>query len=169
MRNVQIDETYLGLACGTDTTYDECPHTMMLDLRTGEWRALLDDGDDVLDDCGMGEDSRAFREEIDLDPDRYLELPELDHADHHEILRDFLDSNWTSNLELHSRAKDAYQGSIGKWKRAIDFDAIILSAWEDFRPQRGTEIITERLQALGIQPEFVTLPRSPTTNTAQST
>jgi hypothetical protein len=45
---------------------------------------------------------------VDDFPDRYLEIPMLTHADHHDILQEFIGSEWTDNPELRAAAKQAY-------------------------------------------------------------
>ena len=66
------------------------------------------------------EENAALRTQIDTYPDRYLEIPGRDHGEHHDILRDFLNSNWTDDKELWTLAQNVYSGSIGRWKEGVD-------------------------------------------------
>ena len=65
------------------------------------------------------EGNRAERQRVAAEPDRYLQIPELKHGDHHDILRRFLRSNWTDDRALRRRAAVAYSGSIERWKRDV--------------------------------------------------
>jgi len=52
------------------------------------------------------EENAALRTQIDKYPDRYLEIPGRDHGEHLDILRDFLNSNWTDDKELWTLAQN---------------------------------------------------------------
>ena len=41
------------------------------------------------------DDNREIRESIEASPERYVEIPRLTHGQCHEILQEFLESDWT--------------------------------------------------------------------------
>jgi hypothetical protein len=43
----------------------------------------------------------------------------LSHGEHHDILKSFLASSWTDDDRQRTDAKNAYTGSIGRWKKII--------------------------------------------------
>ena len=80
-------------------------------------------------DC---DDNREGRERVAAEPERYLEIPGRDHGEHHEILLQFLRSDWTDNDACKQRAAEAYFGSIGEWKRDVR-DEEVVHAFRAFR------------------------------------
>ena len=86
-----------------------------------------------------------------MDPDHYLEIPGLDHGDHHDILKAFLRSDWTDNEERSRNAEMAYFGSIGGWKESVN-DEEAVHRFYDFREQKITILAEEFLQEYGISP-----------------
>ena len=102
--------------------------------------------------AGIDPDENAdLRNQIEAYPERYLEIPGRGHGEHHDILRDFLNSNWTDNEELRSRARNAYFGSIGGWKEEVD-NQDALHAYYDFRDQRIKDMAEEFLRENDIHP-----------------
>ena len=69
-------------------------------------------------------ENKANRERINDTPERYIGIPGFDHGGHHQILRDFLESEWTDDRELWQKTKQAYFGSIGGWRKEVD-DSIV--------------------------------------------
>ena len=80
-----------------------------------------------------------------------MDIPGLDHGDDHKILRAFLNSDWTDDDAVWRKTKDAYRGSIGRWKRAVN-DRDIIHAYYDFSNQRAAELADEFLREHGIEP-----------------
>jgi hypothetical protein len=75
-----------------------------------------------------------------------LEIPGRDHAEHHDILQDFLHSNWTDDDELWALARNVYSGSIGRWKEAVDnLDAVhaYYGIWDQRIKQMAEEFFGE--------------------------
>lgn len=81
-------------------------------------------------------------EKIKASPERYLEIPDRDHGEHHDILQDFLSSNWTDDEELWTRARQAYSGSIGRWKQEVEKQDVVHSYYE-FRDRKVKELAEE--------------------------
>ena len=62
---------------------------------------VFEDDDDAEMYAGIDpRENAALRSKIDTYPETYLQIPGRDHGEHHDILRDFLNSNWTDDEEL---------------------------------------------------------------------
>lgn len=128
-----------------------------LDLESGEV-ILVWESDEEFESTtnAVPEENRRNAEAVEANPDRYAELPELDSFDANEMLQEFLDSSWTDDAKLRSRARDAYRGSIGRWKKAIGRDPRIIHPWnayeerarlqriaDHFREEHGVELVID--------------------------
>jgi uncharacterized protein involved in copper resistance len=153
MRSVQINRALFIHAFERDVDYhDEYPQSVYLDVEKGVVIWVFEEDEDADMAAGIPtEENRALRERIDATPDRYLEIPGLDHGVHHDILREFLNSDWTEDKELRSRARQAYSGSIGRWIRTIDRRDIV-HAYYDFRDSKVEEMVEEFLREHDIHP-----------------
>ena len=90
---------------------------------------------------------------VAAEPERYLEIPGLDHGEHHEILRRFLRSDWTGDDARCRRADEAYSGSIGRWKRDVGDEGAV-HAFHAFQEERIVELAEEFLRKNTIVPEW---------------
>ena len=97
------------------------------------------------------EENHAIRMRIDASPDRYLEIPGRDHGEHHDILREFINSGWTEDKELKFRVQRAYSGSIARWKETID-NRDVVHAYHEFREHKIMEMAEEFLHEHDIDP-----------------
>jgi hypothetical protein len=72
-------------------------------------------GQDLLDEMFGG------KEMIDENPEKYLRIPTMSHGDHHAVIRDFLESDWTINTELKDRIRDVDypRKSIDAWLKEV--------------------------------------------------
>lgn len=152
MRKVSIDEFMFTEAFQRDAELEQYQQNTYLDLDTGEilWVFVEDDDAEMWAGIDPVENS-DLRKKIETYPERYMAIPGRDHGEHHEILRDFLNWNWTDNEELRSRARNAYFGSIGGWKEEVDNQDAV-HAYYDFRDQRIKEMIEEFLRENDIHP-----------------
>ena len=98
-------------------------------------------------------ENREGRERVAAEPERYLEIPGLDHGEHHEILRRFLRSDWTGDDARCRRADEAYSGSIGRWKRDVGDEGAV-HAFHAFQEERIVELAEEFLRENTIVPEW---------------
>ena len=155
VRKVTIDQACFRLAFDRDVGFhDAYPLSTYLDLDTGEIIWVYEDDENAYWEMGIPADNnRAKRECIEAAADRYLEIPGLDHGDHHEILRKFLDSDWTEDEETRSEARNAYFGSIGGWKKSLDDERIVYTFY-DFRDRKTEQLAEEFLRKNGIEPEW---------------
>ena len=148
-----IDQGLFMMAFGRDIDYhDTVAQLIFLDRHTGEILWLYELDDDAYMEAGIPADNnRQERERVAVEPDRYLEIPGLDHGDHHDILKAFLRSDWTDDEEQSRNAEMAYFGSIGAWKKNVN-DHDVVHTFYDFRDQRITMLAEEFLQENGIAP-----------------
>ena len=111
-----INEVVFLMAFGRDKDFhDTSPQSVYLDLDTGEILWLYED-DEGAESAGVPpQESAALRQRVATSPNRHLEIPGLDHGDHHAILREFLRSDWTDDDDARHRVSQAYFGSIGGW------------------------------------------------------
>ena len=153
MRKFIVNELMFIQAFERDEVFsDPCSQSAFLDLETGDVIWVFEEDDDAEMYAGIDpEENAALRTQIDIYPARYLEIPGRDHGEHHDILRDFLNSNWTDDKELWTLAQNVYSGSIGRWKEGVDNpDAV--HGYYDFRDQRIKEMAEEFLRENDIQP-----------------
>jgi hypothetical protein len=153
MRKVPVDESMFIHAFERDVDYhDHFPQSTYLDLETGEVIWIYEDDDEAEFEVGIEpEENAALREKIDTSPERYLLIPGRDHGEHHDILREFLNSHWTDDEELRLFALNAYTGSIGRWMEEVN-DQEVVHAYFRFREHRIKELAEEFLNESGIQP-----------------
>lgn len=150
-----IDRFEFELAFDRDADSDFTYETMAyLDRRTGAVVWVYEVDEEAEDEANVPPaENRALREAIAAAPARYLEIPGLDHGDHHDMLRAFIKSNWTEDDDLWRRVYEAYAGSIGGWKRAVP-DRSIVHAFHAFEERRTAELGEDFLRANGIEPEW---------------
>lgn len=160
MRKLKIDDTtrfLLREAFKRDVPYEPEPTLFYLDLSTGDvtWVYERDeDADHVTGDSA--EKNREARVFLQSQPDRFVLILGLSHGDHHAILLEFLSSDCTDDEELRTAVRDAYSGSIGRWKRAVEeIDYQIVYDWYNYRDDRIDEMIEEFLRKHGFEPEYM--------------
>ncbi len=153
MRKVIVNELIFIQAFERDEVFsDPCSQFAFLDLETRDVIWVFDEDDDAEMFAGIDpKENATLRTQINKNPERYLEIPGRDHSEHHEILRDFLNSHWTDDEELWTLAQNAYSGSIGRWKDTLD-NRDALHAYYDFREKRIKEMAEEFLRENEIQP-----------------
>ena len=155
LRRVTIDQAMFSIAFDRDVDFEDVyPIHTYLDLESGDVVWIYENDDDAYMEAGISpEENRTTRDQVDALPNRYLEIPGLDHGDHHEILREFLDSDWTEDLEEHARARNAYFGSIGGWKKSVGNESIVHS-FNDYRDRKTLQLAEEFLREHGIDPTW---------------
>jgi hypothetical protein len=156
LQKLSIDETDFMDAFARDLQFhDPSSRSTYLNLKSGEIIWVYDDDEDGYLESGRPEEeNKAIRSLVEAAPDQYLEIPGLDHGDHHEILKEFLDSDWTNNKEACINARSAYSGSIGRWIKSVGDDNII-EAYFKFRVWRAKQMAEEFLRGNGIDPVWI--------------
>ena len=150
-----IDRMLFTMAFGRDVDFhDMYPQTTYLDRRTGDVVWLYEDDEDAYGEAGIpAEENRQGRERVAAEPERYLEIPGLDHGEHHEVLRQFLRSDWTGDDARWRRAAAAYSGSIGRWKRDVRDEGAV-HGFHEFQEKRIVELAEEFLRENEIVPDW---------------
>ena len=150
---LRLDHARFMAAFGRDWAFtDSHPQSFYLDRETGEFLWVFDSDDDAEWAGGFpAEENCAKREAIEARPNRYVEIPGLNHWTHHAMLREFLDSDWTEDEGARNMARNAYLGSIGGWRKAVEDDSIVY-AYYDFRDRKVQEMAEEFLLHHGIKP-----------------
>ena len=156
MQSLTIDESrFLGAFARDVDFHDDYPQSEYLDLKSGDILWFYDDDDEAeKSKAGIcAKENAALRQPVVDNPDGYLEIPGLDHGEHHEILKEFLASDWTDNENLKSWAESAYFGSIGRWKKKVDDDSAV-SAYDNFQKRKTTQMAEDYLRSHGIEPQW---------------
>ncbi len=155
MRSLAIDRELFMMAFGRDVEYhDMALQRTWLDRRTGDVLWLYECDEDAYMEVGIpAEENREERERVEAEPERYLEIPGLDHGEHHGILRRFLRSDWSGDEARRRRADAAYSGSIGRWKRDVADEGAV-HAFRDFQEAQIAKLAEGFLRENGIVPEW---------------
>ncbi len=154
-KKLPIDEVLFLEAFGRDVDFhDNYPQSVYLDLQRGDLLWLYDDDEDAYSEAGISpEDNAADRQRVANSPARYLEILGLDHGEHHEILKEFLDSDWTDDDDERLKVREAYGGSIGRWKQTVGDEGVVY-AYYDFRDRAIKGMAEQFLHERGVEPEW---------------
>lgn len=82
-----------------------------------------------------------------------MTIPGRDHCEYHQILQEFLTSPWTEDEEARAAAQAAYNGSIGRWIKAVK-DEIIVEAFYEYRESKTKRMAEDFLRQRGIEPHW---------------
>jgi hypothetical protein len=153
LRKLPIDRAIFGMAFERDIVFhDTCPQTVYLNRETGEMHWVYDDDQDARSEAGISAaENEALRRLIEEAPARFLEIPGRDHGEHHDLLREFLNSDWTENESSRDKAQGAYFGSIGGWKKTVE-DQETIHRFYDYRDSKLREMAESFLRDHGIEP-----------------
>ncbi len=150
MRKLKVDLTLLRMVFERDVDFEAYPQSTYLDFSTGRVIWVWEDDDKA--EGLLPEENRQLRLLVQSDPDRFLLIPGLSHADHHDLLCDFLSSDWTDDQQLKEAARSAYFWSIGRWRREVDLiDPGIWYAWLEYKCGRIEDMMHEFLRTRGIE------------------
>jgi hypothetical protein len=150
-----IDKAQFMQAFGRDLYHDdESSPLTYLDRKTGDVIWVFQNDEDAELEYGplVGRDNEAVRRRVAAEPERYLLLPGLEHGEHHQILKDFVNSDWTEDEEERKAAKHHYFPSIGGWKNSVD--GRTWNAFLDVRDRQTTLKAEEFLRQNGIEPDW---------------
>ena len=95
-KKLAIDRSMFEMAMESDrdAAYGDAQAIPYLDRETGEIHWVYEDDADAESIVNIpAEENRVIREAVEAAPDRYLEVPGVDHGDHHDIPRAFLRDN----------------------------------------------------------------------------
>lgn len=160
MHSLKIDHMSFMMAFERDVDYSlGSPQISYLDLKTGEilW-IYVDDWDADMEAGIPEEENQALRMKVESSPNDYLEIPGLTHDEHHKILREFLNSDWTDNEELKNSVQEVYYNvgcSIGRWRKIIleSYNSYeIPNTFEKYKETCIEQMAIEFLAENGIEP-----------------
>jgi hypothetical protein len=153
MSSLQINRLQFEHAFERDADFEDYPQSIFLDRQTGDVLWIYDEDEDASAMAGIPPEENAdLRHRVESEPNRFLSIPGLDHGDHHDLLREFLNSDWTQDQEARSQAREAYTGSIGRWKRSVS-DSVV-HAFHAFYDQQIEDMADVFLREHGIRPEW---------------
>lgn len=153
MRQLPIDLAELETIMQFGLPDLEGEQQALLDLQTGEIVCIWESDEACAATLNEEPESNAQRREaVEADPERYAPIPEREANDPNDLMREFLDSRWTEDDRLRQEAREAYHGSIGRWKREIDRDPAILHAWHEFEENAARRAARDFLAKHGIEP-----------------
>lgn len=153
MKKLEIILDFFKLAFDRDIDYhDKYPQHAYLDRDSGEiiW-VYSNDKYAQFDGGSSPKENRNVRTQIMNNQDQYIEILGRTHGQHHDILREFLDSEWTNNLGYKKHVQECYFGSIGGWMEKIN-DQETIWAYEKFRHEKLKKMAEEYLNTKGIDP-----------------
>src|SRR4051812_33623636 len=101
--------------------HDAYPRQGYLDRQTGDVPLIYDNDDDAKLEVGLAaaSDDARTRESIRTAPDRFILVPGMSHGQHHDLLKEFLESEQIPDSELRESAAEAYHASIGRWLKDV--------------------------------------------------
>lgn len=127
----RIDRKLFFRAFNRDSRFhDRVPQTVHLDRQTGEVLWVYQRDEDAEAEGVRAGLNGEHRDRVASEPGRYLEIPGVTHNDHHQILRDFLESDWTEDPREAELAREAYDWSIGGWLTSVENDHAVKAYFE---------------------------------------
>ena len=155
LKRLKIDQELFNMAFCRDVDFhDICETYTYLDLNSGEIIWVYADDESAYINYGVEiEDNQDLRKKIKKYSDHYLIIPGLDHGDHHEILKEFINSDWIDDENSKLNARNAYFGSIGGWLKNVSDDDAIL-AYNAFRDEKHEQLMEKYLIDSGIDPRW---------------
>jgi len=153
MKKINVDFEMFKMAFAKDRYFLPYQQETYFDLDTGAivW---VDEKNTFAAECALIIllANAETREEINKAPGKYLRIPGQARGKQNEILKEFLESDWTDDELLWEHALSSYSGSIGKWIRAVKNDQEIINEFIDFRWNKIKETVEEFLNKNGIMP-----------------
>lgn len=133
--NLEGQQTYLDRTSGR-----------LLYTVTNAWRVAIEMGEEVMED--YLESASLVR----ADPDRYLLVPSMSHAEHHSVMRAFLASEWCPDSGRRNHASESYYSrqSIGYWLKNVGDDGAV-EGYFSFRTVRCVQLAESFLLKNGVQ------------------
>ena len=154
LQKLTIDWGVFKIAFDRDADFhDAYPQSAYMDRRTGEIIWFFDDDKHAWMETGTpAEENQAARQRVESMPDQFLKIPGLSHGEHHEILKEFLDSDWIDNDNTKRVIRDAYFGSIGGWIHSVDESTV--EAFYEYKDHRLEQMREKFLRSHGIEPNW---------------
>jgi hypothetical protein len=142
----RIDRKQFLHAFRRDTRFhDHVPRRVYLDRHTGDVLWVYENDTDAEGAgmrAGLNDEHRA---QVEATPARFLEIPGSTHDQHHQILRDFLQSDWTQDEHEKALARAVYAESIGGWIRSVENEHAV-KAYFEYKEMRLREMAHQFLR-----------------------
>ena len=142
----RIDRKQFLHAFRRDTRFhDHVPRRVYLDRQTGDVLWVYQNDTDAEAHgmrAGLNDEHRA---QVAAAPERFLEIPGSTHDQHHQILRDFLQSDWTEDEHEKALARKVYAESIGGWIRSVENEHAV-KAYFEYKEMRLREMAQQFLR-----------------------
>lgn len=158
LRKLQIDEfEFFNAMDLTGSQFSEM--AAYLNLVTGavhvlEGSDLSFDEDDDDDDVETDEDEFT-QARIDANPDEWFEIEPLDSQTDYQIMERFAEQ--ITNLGIRDRLFEALTGPkpFRRFRDVVFGDGVLSDQWNEFEDSAKKEEIRFRLEAVGIEPEWI--------------
>ncbi|MFA6015699.1 MAG: hypothetical protein WC742_11595 [Gallionellaceae bacterium] len=131
MTTLKIDHTLFMLTFSADSDYhEECKFIeTYLNKRSGEVMTIYTDRERAENLYGKDAvvEFRKNKNKLRASPNNYLRIPSMDHGEHHDLLKEFLCTNWTEDEVARNHASNVYYSrrSIGFWLKNVGDDKAI--------------------------------------------
>jgi|APMI01.1.fsa_nt_gi hypothetical protein len=133
--NLEGQQTYLDRTSG-----------LLLYTVTDSWRVAIEMGEEAMED--YLESTSLVR----ADPESYLLVPSMSHAEHHSVMRDFVASEWCPDSGRRHHASESYYSrkSIGYWLKNVCDDGAV-EGYFSFRAVRSVQLAESFLLKNGVK------------------
>lgn len=130
----QYEEVYLSVTSGE-----------LIDVAIDPTMIALNYGEE------MAEEMLFNQTVVEAKPDKFLLIPSMSHGQQHDVIQDFLASNWTPDTSRKDQASGAYyqRRSIGFWLREVN-DSQAIDAYFRFKEVAILQRAEAFLRANGI-------------------
>ena len=160
MKKLEIDLTEFMMTFSADADYHaECDVVEThLNKRTGKLMTvpLNNSRAEFLFGDAAAADFKKNLRKLRAAPNNYLAIPSMSHGEHHDLLKEFLDTAWTVDVVAREAARNIYYGrkSIGCWLENVGDNAAIdgYLRYKESAPQRQAE---QFLRGNGINFEWI--------------
>ena len=98
-------------------------------------------------------ENKRTRKYIEASPERYLALPRLTQRFMNKMIRAFIDSEWTDDVELRAFARLAYDGSVNRWKKRLSSEILLVFDLYEIRYLLPT--VADFLRAHAVEPKWI--------------
>ena len=133
------------------------PWTAFLNVKSGDIHWVYENDEDAAEIMGSAhdgaQDNADLRAEILRSPDRFVEIPVIEHSERCGMLGEFLSSDWTDDGYAKQRAKEADQRSIRRWVSDVDDDETV-DAFRTFQANAIQASAEDFLRDHGIEADW---------------
>ena len=152
LKEISVDEAPFRMAFEQDVPDPDIDDSVFLELGTGDVYWIADSDKDAATVWGISEnENRTMRLKVKAEPDRYPNIPGLSHGEHHDILEDFLASDWIKDENMKNFANASYTRTISHWIEEVKDHEGILENYESFKQNEINRRIRDFFRGYGIR------------------